>query len=261
MPINFAMRIIGLLLLFALVSCDVQTITKEFFSNYFTDSDTGNWFIGGSGAPSSHKQYSCAGILLFGGTALVIAGYGLFTGDQLNPVYINRVYSTSVPHWSARIRATLYKIDSWNGESLFVTVDGITQKVYTWSSSFNSTDICGTPSPVLDSMNPSYSDGPVSLDINITHTAASLTLGFSTTLSSWVHSWGVRDVQIDLDYCDRSCSRCDGPSTCQVMQVHLAYSAIRQFPTRLRHSAVATIPVRVPVDSRKRIWLAPHHLA
>lgn len=142
-----------------------------------------------------------------------ILGYALFGGDPLSPVSISRTYSTPVPHWSARIRATIYKIDSWNSQNLFVTVDGLTQKVYTWDSTFNGTDICGTPNPVIDSINLSYSDGAVALDINISHTASTLTLGFSSTLSSWVHSWGVRDIRIDLDYCDRSCSKCDGPSS------------------------------------------------
>jgi hypothetical protein len=130
---------------------------------------------------------------------LINAGYNLFIGDPLSPIAISKTYSTPTPHWSARIRATLYKIDSWNNENLFVTIDGLTQKVYTWNSSFNGSDICGIPNPVIDSLNPSYSDGPVSLDLNVTHNASTLTLGLSTTLNSWVQSWGVTHIQIDLD--------------------------------------------------------------
>lgn len=198
--------------LVALISCDVITISKELFSSYFTDPDVVSWAINGNGAPTSRKQSYCNGTLLFGGNRKTISGYNLFMGDQNSPITITKTYSTAVPHWNARIRATIYKIDSWNNENLFVTVDGYTQKVYSWNSSFNGTDICGTPSPVIDSLNPSYSDGAVSLDINVTHNASTLTLGFSTNLNSWVQSWGLRQIQIDLDYCDRSCQTCDGPS-------------------------------------------------
>lgn len=148
-------------------------------------------------------------------------------GDQTSPIYLAKTYSTPVPHWNARIRAVLYKIDSWNNENLFVTVDGYTQKVYTWNSSFNGTDICGTPNPVVDSLNPSYSDGPVNLDINVTHNASTLTLGFSTNLNSWVQSWGVRQIQLDLDYCDRSCKTCDGPSKQIITRSELQLSELR----------------------------------
>jgi hypothetical protein len=44
-----------LLLAITIVKCDVQTITKEFFSNYFTDSDTGSWTISGNGVPTINK--------------------------------------------------------------------------------------------------------------------------------------------------------------------------------------------------------------
>lgn len=64
------MRLLFLFLLIVAVTCDVQTLTKEFFSNYFTDTDTLNWGVFGAGAPASHQQYSCAGTRLFGGTLI-----------------------------------------------------------------------------------------------------------------------------------------------------------------------------------------------
>lgn len=181
-----------IILTLTVVRSDVVTITRELFSNSFIDTDVASWTITGNGAPTIHKQYTCNGTLLFGGTVKPNVGYNLFIGDPISPISISKTFPTPVPHWSARIRATLYKIDSWNSENLFVTVDGRTQRVYTWSSTFNGTDICGYPNPIIDSLNPSYSDGPVYLDLNISHSASTLTLGFSTNINSWIQSWGIR---------------------------------------------------------------------
>jgi hypothetical protein len=109
------MRAALMLLMVTVALGDVVTITKELFSNYFTDQDVAGWMINGNGAPVNHKQSYCNGTLLFGGTQQTITvGYNLFVGDQHSPISLTKTYSTAVPHWTARIRATIYKIDSWN---------------------------------------------------------------------------------------------------------------------------------------------------
>ncbi len=82
---------------------------------------------------------------------------------------------------------------------MFITIDNQTQAVYTWNSSFPGTDICGNPNPIIDSLNPSYSDGPVSVDFNISHTNTNLVIVFNSTLNSWLGSWGIKNLQIDID--------------------------------------------------------------
>lgn len=51
---------------------------------------------------------------------------------------------------------TLYKIDSWDSESMFVMVDGVSIDIMTWGDQTGSTDICGDPNPFISSLNPQY---------------------------------------------------------------------------------------------------------
>lgn len=144
---------------------------------------------------------------------LANSGYGLFTGDPTSqPTFITRTWTGLPAHWSIRVRAKIYKIDSWTGESLIVTIDGSAVGSYSWSATFGGSDTCGTASPSTVTV---YNDGFVLLDHNMSHTAGTLTIQFSSDL--WVRGsayWGIREFQLDLDGCLPNCASCNTSTDC-----------------------------------------------
>ena len=56
--------------------------------------------------------------------------------------------------------------------------DNIAQKIYLFDQ-FNSTiNICGDPSPVIDTINKNFNDSIINVDFNFTHTSSTLDLSF-----------------------------------------------------------------------------------
>lgn len=62
------------------------------------------------------------------------------------------------PHYSVTIKFKLFKIDSWNGQSLFVMVDGVSVRIITFNANSGTSDICGDPNPVIDAYTPGYNE-------------------------------------------------------------------------------------------------------
>jgi len=60
-----------IVLLFILPVCVTQNgqsiLSSEFYTNYFTDNDFGNWTITGSSLPSDHFFSQCGTSRIFGG--------------------------------------------------------------------------------------------------------------------------------------------------------------------------------------------------
>lgn len=50
----------------------------------------------------------------------------------------------------------IYKIDSWSSDSLFIMVDGNSKQIYTWGSTTGTSDICGQPNPLINTLNPQF---------------------------------------------------------------------------------------------------------
>lgn len=65
-------------------------------------------------------------------------GSGYFTSKKLFNI---------PPHFKIKVKVKVFKIDSWNYESLYLYVDGNYSKVGNWSCCFNGTDICGSTIP------------------------------------------------------------------------------------------------------------------
>lgn len=143
-------------------------------------------------------------------------GYNLFTGNPTGtPTYITRTWSSLPPHMTARIRAKIYKIDSWQNRRLNMLVDGVATSTYTWSSSFGGGDTCGTFSPSTNPVVGPYNDGYVLVDANVTHTSNSITVRIETDLSTdGAAFWGIREFSIDLDNCLEKCGSCNTSTSC-----------------------------------------------
>lgn len=71
-------------------------------------------------------------------------------------------------------------------------VDNVTQQMYQWNSTTGNTNLCGDPSPVYNSLNTNYNEFIINLNINVTHTAATLNLTFATNLISTEGWWAIR---------------------------------------------------------------------
>ena len=86
----------------------------------------------------------------------------------------------------------IYKIDSWNAESFFVMVDGLSIDIFNWGTTTGTSDICGDPLPFINAFNPQYNELIYSYSKTIPHTASTLTLKLISNLNSWTGSWGIR---------------------------------------------------------------------
>jgi hypothetical protein len=82
-------------------------------------------------------------------------------------------------------------------------VDGVTAQLYTFTAANGgTTDFCGNPTPVADSINTSFNDLIVPVSFTVSHTASSFTLKMISNLMSSSGSWGIRDLNITIAACD-----------------------------------------------------------
>lgn len=85
-------------------------------------------------------------------------------------------------------------------------VDSTTVRTLTFNSSNpGSADICGNPSPILDSVNTNYNEQIVALDVTVAHTATTLTVEFISNLIGTTGAWGIRELSVTMGACDESC--------------------------------------------------------
>jgi len=114
----------------------------------------------------------------------MIGGFGKFSvGD-----YVEKTYGSLPTHTGLRIRATLIKIDKWDSNELQLHVDsGVA-----WQSTPYTTHgqyICGD-------MGHQQGDQAVDVDVTIAHTAGSVTIRFTSTLTNQLDYWGLQDVAV-----------------------------------------------------------------
>lgn len=142
-------------------------------------------------------------------------------GDTSSPNQITRTWANLIPHYSITVTAKLYKIDSWVNNTIFFMVDGVTAQLYTFTAANGgTTDFCGNPTPVPDSINTSFNDLIVPVSFTVPHTASGLTLKIISNLVSSSGSWGIRDLMITMEACDESCLTCTTGSKSASIQLH-----------------------------------------
>ncbi len=56
--------------------------------------------------------------------------------------------------------------------------DNFAQRIYTFDQTNSTLNICGDPNPTIDSINTNFNDSILTVDLNISHTSSSLTIGF-----------------------------------------------------------------------------------
>jgi len=78
-------------------------------------------------------------------------------------------------------------------------VDGTTSATLTFNSTNPGTsDICGNPSPIPDSINTNYNDVSTTITATVNHTAATVTVELISNLLGSNGAWGVREVNITI---------------------------------------------------------------
>jgi hypothetical protein len=97
------------------------------------------------------------------------------------------------------VSASFYKLDSWKGNTIFFMVDGVTAHLQTFDyTNGGTTDFCGNPTPVSDSINTNFNDIIVPISFTVTHAAPTLTLRILSNLVGNSGSWGIRNLNITM---------------------------------------------------------------
>lgn len=141
-------------------------------------------------------------------------------GDPTNPSGITKTWLNLIPHYAITVTATFYKIDSWLNNTIFFMVDGTTAWLATYNSTNGGTsDFCGNPTPIPDTINTNFNDLIVPISFTVPHTASSLTIKVLSNLVGTSGSWGIRNLNITMQACDESCLTCTNGSILAYMQL------------------------------------------
>ena len=176
-------------------------------TNYRWDSNCGTdlkYFNGWSNSLNNAFSFQmCGSYKIMGGYNQMGSGYTL-----------QKVFSNLPSHSSIEINFDFMRIDSWDGEALHVSVDGVT--LHTSNYIFNQaggTLICGAG--WLDSLH--------NINVNTYHSSSSATINIWTTLDQvWTdESFGIRNFVVYLYIsCSIGCLTCSSPNYCTSCPYH-----------------------------------------
>ncbi|EAR88128.2 zinc finger lsd1 subclass family protein (macronuclear) [Tetrahymena thermophila SB210] len=129
--------------------------------------------------------------------------------------------------WTGLIGFTVWKIDQWNNENFFVSVDGQNKKTIQFSVGSGNNNICG--------FGTNNNDQNLQQIVNITHTSSSFNLKFYTDLVSDVktESFGISNLYVLVDFCSSNCLICSaqGCLTCQASYFLYKSACVQTCPT------------------------------
>jgi hypothetical protein len=127
------------------------------------------------------------------GGANLLGGYCILAGGENS-----KIFSGLPPHSKVRISAVFHFIDSWTGESAYLTanVGSEGKMAYLWTDRYdhtqapNAIDICGA----------SYGEGKFSspIDVTVPHIEDSIKIAFGATIDqdACEESWGISSLSI-----------------------------------------------------------------
>lgn len=129
----------------------------------------------------------------------------------LGPFVSGDILSNSLagiyPHYKARIKVRIFKIDYWNYEKIILSIDGIDLNIAELQFIDNSPlyfgDICGDST---------YPEDQTYIDFEFIHSNSSMIISFSSNISTSIAKWGVSHISIGYYFCDSNCFTCSGPS-------------------------------------------------
>ena len=134
----------------------------------------------------------------------VLGGYTIFgLNSKLQKQFFNLTH-----HFRLRITFFFIKIDHWTNRNLLIIVDSTTifQKIIDDNQTISS-NICGA----LE-----YDDIVVPIDFVFLHNKSNILLEITTDLDSNLGSWGIFNLSLLADICDKTCNSCSsfGPNAC-----------------------------------------------
>jgi hypothetical protein len=160
----------------------------------FYSAFSGNEFSDAPGWVTINQQTSgmftaCKDVRIFG-------GYRVF-GNKSSAV----LYLELPPHYSVRVKFTMYKIDSWDNEQFLVYGDGLEVFAKQFAITENS-NICGVDS---------WKDAMDYIDVTFPHNSPNLQILITTTLNQDAsdESWGIRDFFVFIEKCPAGCTLCN----------------------------------------------------
>ncbi|KAL4493947.1 hypothetical protein ABPG72_021964 [Tetrahymena utriculariae] len=200
-----------------------QYLLNGLFSNYFGQSEITGLGLTISNFKGFKSDFGSSGALTTNcGPNHVLGGFWL-SGLGAS---ISRVWNGLAPHWSIRIDYTVWKIDKWNNEYFYVSVDGQVKQQLQFSSSSGSNNFCGYGS---------FNDLKLQQTVNVTHSSSSLNLMFSNNLASNVRteSFALSNIFVLVDFCSSNCLACNasGCTTCQASYFLYNYVCVLTCPT------------------------------
>lgn len=138
------------------------------------------------------------------GAYRVVGGHGLF--GQF--AYAGRRLKNLPPHYSARIKLNFLKIDSWDEETFYISVDNnfvLTDQNLGTAVTPSTPDQCGMAE---------YAEVEKTLSVSFSHSSSKMNFIFMSDLNedSNNESWGFSKVELVVYKCFGSCTACDGPA-------------------------------------------------
>jgi hypothetical protein len=187
---------------------DAYIVSQEFMTSTFDDTSTTSWTF----SPSVSAPVTTCGVYrIVGG----LSKFDLHTSAQ-------KTFSNLPPHYEARIRVLVLKIDSWDaGEEFYLKADGIKRitQTFLWSDDTTMTlNQCGDAG---------YNEAERTLTTVFTHTGTSILVRLDTIINvgDADEYWGFSRFELTVYKCHGSCKTCTSSSTCSTCETNAAISS------------------------------------
>lgn len=133
---------------------------------------------------SDDETYTCAGL-----GATMLGGFGNVSGGSLERTWD----LAGLQHAEVRVEGELVILDSWDGESAIIEVDG--EEAWSVQCRHNQANTCGQAG---DECGGTWDDGVVDFEFVVSHDAQTVTLRFSSDLNEGPQneSWGIDELEL-----------------------------------------------------------------
>ena len=170
---------------------------QDFLGNRFTENQTNNWVF--------------SPFLKFGSRLSSCGSYNLVGGFNIfgNGSYVERNFSGLPPHYSARIRLLFLKIDSWDSENFYITVDSqiIVNETFKWEDeTMLLGNICGKGT---------FNEAEKTFSQEFRHSSPNMNVKLHTNLDQVAddESWGFSNFELVIYRCEGTCQSCTSSAT------------------------------------------------
>ena len=145
------------------------------------------------------------------GNYRLVGGYNKFGANT----YVERTNSGLPSHYSARLRLLFLKIDAWDSEDFYITIDKTlikTQRLE-WNYDTITGNLCGNPTL----FGAPYNEAERTISEVFSHLASTLKVRLHSNLNNALddESWGFSHFELVVYKCDPTCASCSGSAANQ----------------------------------------------